>query len=83
MHCLNLKVVTGFNSLLLPSRLCSSIVKDCNLRLNRIVACSASGQDTDPLPGSIFSRTETYALLKQQLKVAAKSEVSVFVYSCV
>ncbi|KAI3464104.1 hypothetical protein Pfo_020767 [Paulownia fortunei] len=48
MHCLNLKVVTDFNSLSLPSRLSSSIVKDCNLRLNRIVACSTSGQGSGP-----------------------------------
>lgn len=83
MQSLNLKAFTDFNSLSLPSRLRSSAVKDCNWRLNRIVSCSStSGQGSGPVQdskqSSVFSRTETYALLKQQLEVAAKSEVSLF-----
>ncbi|PIN07872.1 hypothetical protein CDL12_19549 [Handroanthus impetiginosus] len=84
MHCLHLKVATNLNSLSSPSRFSSSIVRNCNLRLNRIVACSGStsgqssgsgsGSDLGPVPGSSLSRTETYAMLKQQLEVAAKSE---------
>ncbi|KAL8041985.1 hypothetical protein ABFX02_09G020600 [Erythranthe guttata] len=80
MHCLNLKVVTNVNALSFPGRL-SSVVKDCNLRVNRIVACSVpggsgsgSGPVQDSSRGSSISRSETYALLKQQLEVAAKSE---------
>ncbi|KAI3454481.1 hypothetical protein Pfo_011144 [Paulownia fortunei] len=77
MHCLNLKVVTDFYALSLRSRVSSS-VKDCSLRVNRIVACSVPGSGSGPVQGpsqsSFFSRTETYALLKQQLEVAAKSE---------
>lgn len=81
MQSLNLKAFTDFNSLSLPSRLRGSAVKDCNWRLNRIVSCSStSGQGSGPVQdskqSSVFSRTETYALLKQQLEVAAKSEVS-------
>ncbi|PIN18777.1 hypothetical protein CDL12_08534 [Handroanthus impetiginosus] len=84
MHCLHLKVATNLNSLSSPSRFSSSVVRNCNLRLNRIVACSGStsgqssgsgsGSDLGPVPGSSLSRTETYAMLKQQLEVAAKSE---------
>ncbi|XP_042003679.1 uncharacterized protein LOC121752625 [Salvia splendens] len=54
--------------------------KNCNLRVIRTVACCTSGQSSgsgsaqDSNQSSIFSRTETYALLKQQLEVAAKSE---------
>ncbi|XP_057804546.1 uncharacterized protein LOC131019939 isoform X2 [Salvia miltiorrhiza] len=77
MHCLNLKVVSDFNALLLAGRLRSS-AKAYNWRLNRIVACSnpgsGSGPVQDPSHSSNLSRTETYALLKQQLEVAAKSE---------
>ncbi|KAG6413316.1 hypothetical protein SASPL_126025 [Salvia splendens] len=81
MHSLNFKAVMDLNSLSFPSRLSSySIVKNCNLRLIRTVACCTSGQSSgsgsaqDSNQSSIFSRTETYALLKQQLEVAAKSE---------
>ncbi|PIN21527.1 hypothetical protein CDL12_05773 [Handroanthus impetiginosus] len=77
MHCLNLKVVTDFNSLSLRGRV-NSRVKDHGLRVNRIVACSVpgsgSGSAQGPSQSSYFSRSETYALLKQQLEVAAKSE---------
>ncbi|XP_073014992.1 uncharacterized protein [Primulina eburnea] len=72
MHSFNLKVIAGFNYLSLRSRL-SGGVKDHDLRVNRIVACSKS-QSSGSSQGSFFSRTETYALLKQQLEVAAKSE---------
>jgi ApaG protein len=44
-----------------------------------VVACGGSGsKDTTPTPSStsFLSRTQTYALLKQQMEVAAKSEVS-------
>ncbi|KAG8378863.1 hypothetical protein BUALT_Bualt07G0028900 [Buddleja alternifolia] len=77
MHCLNLK---SFTSLSLPSRVSSSSIKDHNLRFNRIVACSVpgTGSGSGSVQGAnqspLFSRTETYALLKQQLEVAAKSE---------
>lgn len=78
MHCLNLKVGSDFNALLLAGRVRSSV----NWRVNRIVACSnpggsgsGSGPVQDPSHSSNLSRTETYALLKQQLEVAAKSEV--------
>ncbi|KAG6413328.1 hypothetical protein SASPL_126037 [Salvia splendens] len=81
MHSLNFKAAMDLNSLSFPSRLSSySIVKNCNLRLIRTVACCTSGQSSgsgsaqDSNQSSIFSRTETYALLKQQLEVAAKSE---------
>lgn len=53
----------------------------------RIVACASErnsnggGTSSSPSPstrfGSVLSRSETYALLKQQLDVAAKSEVMV------
>lgn len=76
MQSLNLKVIAGFNSLSLRSRL-SGGVKDQGHRVNRIVACSTS-QSSGSSQGSFFSRTETYALLKQQLEVAAKSEVNSF-----
>lgn len=83
MHCLNLKVVTEFNALSLRDRVGSS-VKDYNLRVNRIVACSGLGAGSGPVQGpsqsSFLSRTETYALLKQQLEVAAKSEVLLSVH---
>ncbi|KAL3655383.1 hypothetical protein CASFOL_001169 [Castilleja foliolosa] len=78
MHCLNLKLVADFNSLSLPSRLNSSTVRDFGLRLTRVVACSTSGHGSGSIEGSsrssFGSRTETYALLKKQLEVAAKSE---------
>ncbi|KAL6549442.1 hypothetical protein OROHE_008559 [Orobanche hederae] len=78
MHCLNLKIVGDFNSISLPSRFSGSIVKENGMRLNRIVACGTSGQGWDPIEGSsrssFLTRTETHALLKQQLEVAAKSE---------
>ncbi|KAL6579835.1 hypothetical protein OROMI_007859 [Orobanche minor] len=78
MHCLNLKIFGNFNSISLTSRLSGSIVKENGLRLNRIVACGTSGQGSDPIEdssrSSFLTRTETHALLKQQLEVAAKSE---------
>ncbi|XP_051117021.1 uncharacterized protein LOC127241840 [Andrographis paniculata] len=84
MHCSNLKVPADFNSLLLPRRPSNGVGRACNLRFNRIVTCSASRQGSDsgpgpgpiqgPSGGSVFSRTETYALLKQQLELAAKAE---------
>ncbi|KAL0341519.1 UNVERIFIED_CONTAM: protein ApaG [Sesamum calycinum] len=81
MHCLNLKAVANLHSLSLPGR-ASSGVKDCSFRVNRIVACSVPGSGSGTGPGPVqgssqspfFSRTETYALLKQQLEVAAKAE---------
>ncbi|KAL0286674.1 UNVERIFIED_CONTAM: protein ApaG [Sesamum angustifolium] len=77
MHCLNLKAVANLHSLSSPGR-ASSGVKDCSFRVNRIVACSVPGSGSGPVQGSsqspFFSRTETYALLKQQLEVAAKAE---------
>lgn len=54
----------------------------------RIVACSverdgngegtisSSGSGSDHSPGSFLSRSQTYAMLKQQMKVAAQSEVT-------
>ncbi|KAL6541975.1 hypothetical protein OROGR_011461 [Orobanche gracilis] len=78
MHCLNMKIARDFNSISLPSRLRGSIVKENGLRLNRIIAYGTSGQGWDPIEGSnrssFLTRTETHALLKQQLEVAAKSE---------
>ncbi|KAK6123512.1 hypothetical protein DH2020_042749 [Rehmannia glutinosa] len=73
MHCLNLN--TDFSALSLRRRVRSS-VRDYSLRVNRIVACSvpSSGSGSGPSRSSFLSRTETYALLKQQLEVAAKSE---------
>lgn len=85
MHCLNLKVVTDFSALSFPGRISSSVRGD-SLRVNRIVACSVPGSGSGsgpvqgPSQGSVFSRSETYALLKHQLEVAAKSEV-LFAYS--
>ncbi|KAH6755442.1 hypothetical protein C2S53_013000 [Perilla frutescens var. hirtella] len=79
MHCLNLKAVIDFNALLLMGRV-RSRVKVYNWQVNRIVACSTPGSGSgsgpvqDPSQSSYLSRTETYALLKQQLEVAAKSE---------
>lgn len=74
MHSLNLKVFMDFNSLSLPSR----FSRGRNSRMNGVVACSVSGSGSGPVQGpsqsSFLSRTETYALLKQQLEVAAKSE---------
>ncbi|CAA2960445.1 uncharacterized protein LOC111378967 [Olea europaea var. sylvestris] len=58
---------------------CNSNYKHQNVRLVKIVACSTS-EDPNPISGScqgqnsVLSRTQTYALLKQQLEVAAKSE---------
>lgn len=77
MHSLNLKVASDFNALLLAGRVRSSM-RGYNWRVNRIVACSnpgGSGPVQDPSHSSNLSRTEMYALLKQQLEVAAKSEV--------
>ncbi|KZV45694.1 hypothetical protein F511_26720 [Dorcoceras hygrometricum] len=73
MHSLNLKVISDFNSLSLRSRISGGVKDHHKLRLNRIVACSTS-QSSGSSQGSFFSRAETYALLKQQLEVAAKSE---------
>lgn len=42
------------------------------------VACASEGESGSGT-SSFLSRTQTYALLKQQLQVAAKSEVSLFV----
>ena len=53
----------------------------------RIVACSverdgngegtsSSGSGSDHSPGSFLSRSQTYAMLKQQMEVAAQSEVT-------
>jgi len=43
-----------------------------------VVACSNnSDKDIAPSSTSFLSRTQTYALLKQQMEVAAKSEVSI------
>jgi ApaG protein len=50
-----------------------------------VVACSNnSDKDTAPSSTSFLSRTQTYALLKQQMEVAAKSEVSVvfIIFNC-
>lgn len=41
-----------------------------------IVACASEGDSGSSSTSSFLSRTQTYALLKQQLQVAAKSEVS-------
>ena len=41
----------------------------------RIVACSSGENGENQSPSSFLSRSQTYALLKQQLQVAAKSEV--------
>lgn len=47
-----------------------------DLRRNcRIVACSSGRNGENQSPSSFLSRSQTYALLKQQLQVAAKSEV--------
>ncbi|GER56821.1 protein apaG [Striga asiatica] len=81
MHSVNLKMVTGCKALSFPGRVDRS-PKVYSLRVNRVVACSLSGPGSGsghgPLQGpsqsSHLSRTETYALLKQQLEVAAKSE---------
>ena len=63
--------------------------KDCwncrGFRRNcRIVACASGGNGENQSASSFFSRSQTYALLKQQLLVAAKSEVffslSLYVY---
>ncbi|KAL2515326.1 uncharacterized protein Fot_29297 [Forsythia ovata] len=55
----------------------NSIYKHQNVRIVKIVACSTPENPT-PASGSgqnsVLSRTQTYALLKQQLEVAAKSE---------
>ncbi|KAL6318499.1 hypothetical protein AAG906_000577 [Vitis piasezkii] len=40
----------------------------------RIVACSSGANGENQSPSSFLSRSQTYALLKQQLQVAAKSE---------
>lgn len=40
-----------------------------------VVACG-NNSDKETTPTSFLSRTQTYALLKQQMEVAAKSEVS-------
>lgn len=44
-----------------------------------IVACASEGESptSSSSTSSFLSRTQTYALLKQQMEVAAKSEVSV------
>jgi len=42
-----------------------------------IVACVSEGDSGGSSTSSFLSRTQTYALLKQQLLVAAKSEVSI------
>jgi len=58
----------------------------------RIVACSverdgggegtssssSSSSSSDPSPSSFLSRSQTYAMLKQQMEVAAQSEVTFF-----
>jgi len=41
-----------------------------------VVACASEGDSGGSSTSSFLSRTQTYALLKQQLQVAAKSEVS-------
>lgn len=70
MHCMNLKVMTEFNRVSLPRR-----TNDVpNLRINRIVACVGQSSSSGSGQSSFLSRTETYALLKHQLEVAAKSE---------
>lgn len=81
MNCLNLKVVTDFNTLQFRGRSGTSRVKDLNLSVNRIVACSVpgSGPVQGPSHRSDLSRTESYALLKQQLEVAKKFEVLDFI----
>jgi ApaG protein len=57
----------------------------------RIVACSverdgggegassSSSSSSDPNPSSFLSRSQTYAMLKQQMEVAAQSEVTFFI----
>lgn len=81
MNCLNLKVVTDFNTLQFRGRSGTSRVKDLNLSVNRIFACSVpgSGPVQGPSHRSDLSRTESYALLKQQLEVAKKFEVLDFI----
>jgi ApaG protein len=44
-------------------------------RKSTVVACGSKDAPT-PSSTSFLSRTQTYALLKQQMEVAAKSEVS-------
>ena len=43
-------------------------------RRSVIVACASEGDSGSSSTSSFLSRTQTYALLKQQLQVAAKSE---------
>ncbi|CAA0826665.1 Unknown protein [Striga hermonthica] len=78
MHSLNLKGIMNFHSLSLPNRLSYSIAKDYGQRPNRIVACGTQSQGPGPIEEtrrtSFLSRTGTYALLKQKLEVAAKSQ---------
>jgi ApaG protein len=58
----------------------------------RIVACSverdgngegtSSSSGSDHSPSSFLSRSQTYAMLKQQMEVAAQSEVTFYYYYC-
>lgn len=69
-------------------------LRDLGAKGCRIVAC-ASGRNSNgggrsrssssipsPSPSSFLTRSQTYALLKQQMEVAAKSEVG-YLFSCV
>lgn len=63
-----------------------------NSKACRIIACAperngngggrsrSSSSNTSTTPSSFLSRSQTYALLKQQMEVATKSEVSVFLF---
>ncbi|CAA0826709.1 Protein EXECUTER 2- chloroplastic [Striga hermonthica] len=74
-------MVTGCKALSFPGRVDRS-PKVYSFRVNRVVACGLSGSGSGsghgpaqgPSQSSHLSRTEAYALLKQQLEVAAKSE---------
>ncbi|XP_077220264.1 uncharacterized protein LOC143854274 [Tasmannia lanceolata] len=76
MQSLNLKTFTDFNPIIQRSWSCQRKCKNVGRNL-RIVACSSAknGEGRENQSTSSFlSRSQTYALLKQQMEVAAKSE---------
>jgi len=94
MQSLNLKLLTDFSTgtrRFVPGRSFGTEWRQClNLRNYnrncRIVACSVerdgggegTSSSSDPSPSSFLSRSQTYAMLKQQMEVAAQSEVTFF-----
>lgn len=83
MHSLNLKILTDFN---VRSKRCWQSGRKNNREDGKpfqIMACSwernEDGKEKQT-QSSFLSRSQTYALLKQQMAVAAKSEVGFFIF---